>query len=237
MLVDERSFIMLTNVRSRGVTMPGPVPPPAPIPSAVPSTRERILDVAEALFAEQGFAGTSVRDIAAAAGLTAASLYNHFDGKEALYEAVLERGIRPLVVLMQGRAGGEPADETAAELVGAVMEHLRRRPHLPRLISHEALTGGAHLARLARDWVMPLLHYGTAEMKRGPSPWDADEYPLVIAAWIHLLLGHFTMAPLFREVLDEDPLAPRLLERQTRFLQKLARILASGPIRRSAPSR
>ncbi len=43
-----------------------------------PVTRDRILDVAEALFAERGFAGTSVREIAAKADLTAASLYNHF---------------------------------------------------------------------------------------------------------------------------------------------------------------
>src|SRR5262245_4789995 len=95
--IDERSFTVLTNVRSQGRPMPGPVPPP----SATPQTRERILDVAEALFAAHGFAGTSMREIAGAADLTAASLYNHFDGKEALYAAVLERGIRPLVSLMQ----------------------------------------------------------------------------------------------------------------------------------------
>jgi len=47
------------------------------------ATRERILDEAEVLFANSGFAGTSVRDIATAAGLTPASLYNHFSNKNA----------------------------------------------------------------------------------------------------------------------------------------------------------
>jgi len=201
--------------------MPGPVLPPAP-PS--PQTRERILDVAEALFAARGYAGTSMREIASAADLTAASLYNHFDGKEALYEAVLERGIRPLVLLMQGRAAGAADGDSAAAVVGEVMEHLRTRPHLPRLIQLEVLT---------RDWVRPLLEYGVAEMKRESAPWDPEEYPLVIAAWIHLVIGHFTMAPIFREALDEDPLSPRLLEGQTRFLQKLARILTSSAPRRA----
>ena len=209
--------------------MPGPVQPALPSPQ----TRERILEVAEALFAARGFAGTSMRDIAGAADLTAASLYNHFEGKEALYAAVLERGIRPLVLLMQGRAAQEEDDDNAAALVGEVMEHLRTRPHLPRLIQLEVLTGGEHLVRLARDWVRPLLEYGVAEMKRERAPFDPDEYPLVIAAWIHLILGHFTMAPIFREALDEDPLAPRLLERQTRFLQKLARLLSSSAPRRA----
>lgn len=210
--------------------MPGPVLPPAP-PSAL--TRERILDVAEALFATQGYAGTSMREIAGAAHLTAASLYNHFEGKEALYGAVLERGIRPLVLLMQARAAGEPGGESAAAVVAEVMEHLRTRPHLPRLIQLEVLTGGEHLARLARDWVRPLLEYGVAEMKRESASWEPEEYPLVIAAWIHLVIGHFAMAPVFREALDEDPLSPRVFERQTRFLQKLARILASGGTRRA----
>lgn len=209
--------------------MPGPVQPALPSPQ----TRERILDVAEALFAARGFAGTSMRDIAGAADLTAASLYNHFEGKEALYAAVLERGIRPLVLLMQSRAAQEEDDDNAAALVGEVMEHLRTRPHLPRLIQLEVLTGSEHLVRLARDWVRPLLEYGVAEMKRERAPFDPDEYPLVIAAWIHLILGHFTMAPIFREALDEDPLAPRLLERQTRFLQKLARLLSSSAPRRA----
>jgi TetR/AcrR family transcriptional regulator len=214
--------------------MPGP-PVPHPAAPAI-QTRDRILDVAEALFAERGFAGTSVRDIAAAAGLTAASLYNHFEGKEALYDAVLERGIRPLVLLMQTRAGGrDPVGENAPLLVGEVMDHMRRHPHLPRLIQHEALTGGVHVVRLAREWVRPLLEYGSAEMKRGPSPWEADEIPLVIAAWIHLVVGHFTMAPLFREIFDEDPLGPHALEGQTRFLQKLARVLSRAGNRRDAP--
>jgi AcrR family transcriptional regulator len=228
--IDERSFTLLTNVRS---SRSRPVPGPVPAPQQSQQTRERILDVAEALFAAHGFAGTSMRDIAGQAELTAASLYNHFDGKEALYAAVLERGIRPLVLLMQSRATAESGADAAAALVAEVMEHLRTRPHLPRLIQLEVLTGGELLTKLARDWVRPLLEYGVAEMKREAAPWDPDEYPLVIAAWIHLVIGHFTMAPIFREALDEDPLAPRLLEKQTQFLQKLARLLASSPKRRA----
>ena len=62
------------------------------------STRDIILDAAERRFAERGFAGVSVREIAADAGLkNQASLYHHFKNKRALYEAVLARGLHPLI--------------------------------------------------------------------------------------------------------------------------------------------
>lgn len=196
---------------------------PGPTPAV---TRDRILDVAEALFAERGLAGVSMRDLAARAGLTPASLYNHFSGKDALYESVLERGMRPLLELMREQAAREPGPDAIGTTLGAVMDHLARRPHLPRLIHHETLDGGVHLMRLGRGWIRPLLEQGLAEMERDPaSPWDRDELPLAIAAWLNLILGHFSTAPLVREVLGEDPLAPAAIERQTRFLRKLAGLL------------
>ena len=82
--------------------------PSEPAPADSESTPERLLDVAERLFAEKGYAGTAVRDIARAAGLTAPSLYNHFDGKQALYEAVLARGVQPLVELNRQLDTGRP---------------------------------------------------------------------------------------------------------------------------------
>ncbi len=190
------------------------------------ATRDRILDRAEALFAERGLAGTSMRDIAARSGLTAASLYNHFQGKQALYEAVLERGIHPLLELMGELAAREQTPDAADAVIGAVMEHLARRPHLPRLIHRESLAGGEHLTRLAREWIQPLMSLGLMEMKREThTPWEPEEHPRVIAAWIHLIFGHFAMAPLIREVTGEDPLSPEGLKRQTTFLRKLARML------------
>ena len=51
-------------------------------------TREKILDEALTLFSEKGFEGTAVRDIASAVGITASSLYKHFESKDAIFEAI-----------------------------------------------------------------------------------------------------------------------------------------------------
>src|SRR6185369_11860127 len=76
------------------------------------STRDVILDAAERRFAERGFAGVSVREIASDAGLkNQASLYHHFKNKKALYEAVLERGLAPIIELVSGsQTAGDASD-------------------------------------------------------------------------------------------------------------------------------
>ena len=54
------------------------------------SNRERILEAAILLFSERGFSAVSQREIAAAVGIKAASLYNHFPSKEAILEEIVE---------------------------------------------------------------------------------------------------------------------------------------------------
>ncbi len=194
-----------------------------------PVTRERILDTAEACFAERGFAGTTVRDIAGAVGLTPAALYNHFEGKEALYEAVLERGIKPLIEVLEGLAASEPGPDAIAATLDGVMGHFARRPNVARLIYHEAVTGGSVLVPLARAWIQPLLATALGEMKREKdSPWSEEDHRRLVTLWVQLVVGHFAVAPLVAELLGEDPLASASIERQTRFLHKLSRLLMAG---------
>jgi AcrR family transcriptional regulator len=75
-------------------------------------TRARILDVALQLFAEQGYAGTSIRDIAERLGMTKSSLYYHFASKEDLLDAL----VGPLLVgLRQLAADASAAHPRAAD--------------------------------------------------------------------------------------------------------------------------
>jgi AcrR family transcriptional regulator len=60
------------------------------IGSSAVDTRVRILDAARALFADRGYAGTSMRDLADALGMTKAALYYHFPGKADILLALVE---------------------------------------------------------------------------------------------------------------------------------------------------
>ncbi len=55
------------------------------------STKRALVDVAEQLFAEKGYAGTSLDAIVSGARVTKGALYHHFSGKQALFESVFER--------------------------------------------------------------------------------------------------------------------------------------------------
>lgn len=52
-------------------------------------TRQAILDAALTLFAQKGYFGTTLRDVASAVGVRESALYNYFPGKEALFDALL----------------------------------------------------------------------------------------------------------------------------------------------------
>jgi AcrR family transcriptional regulator len=79
------------------------------------SSRDKILEVAEALFARRGFAGVGMREVAEAAGLGKSSLFHHFRSKVQLYLAVLERVLgrladRQTAVLSQSLPPAEKLD-------------------------------------------------------------------------------------------------------------------------------
>jgi len=64
--------------------------------------REQLLEVGRKLFADKGFEGTTVEEIAAKAGVSKPVVYEHFGGKEGLYAVVVDREIRALLDVITG---------------------------------------------------------------------------------------------------------------------------------------
>ena len=84
------------------------------------STRERLLDAAERLFAERGFEGASIRAVTDAAGVSVSSANYHFGSKEELLHATLRRRVEPLnrerlarLDALEAAAGPKPLDVEA----------------------------------------------------------------------------------------------------------------------------
>ncbi|MGO1318374.1 MAG: TetR/AcrR family transcriptional regulator [Cellulomonadaceae bacterium] len=72
--------------------------------------REQLLSVSRTLFAEKGFEGTSIEEIAARANVSKPVVYEHFGGKEGVYAVVVDREVEALTSALTGalEAGGHP---------------------------------------------------------------------------------------------------------------------------------
>jgi TetR/AcrR family transcriptional regulator len=82
-------------------------------------TRAAVLDAAERLFAEEGFAATSVRDISTASGISHPLIHHHFGSKEELYAAVKRR-------LVEGYARRFPRAARSVNRPVSVRAEMRR---------------------------------------------------------------------------------------------------------------
>ena len=112
-----------------------------------PTSREKLLDHAEALFAEQGVGAVSLRAINAAAGLSPAALHYHFGTKAVLVEAIL---LRRMPVLMARRGALLDALATSTEAIDApaVIDAFLRP--LIELVVEEPEAGRRYVRFLAR---------------------------------------------------------------------------------------
>lgn len=89
-------------------------------------TREQLLDAAERVFRERGVAGSSLAEVASAAGVTRGAVYWHFRDKADLYEAMCERATLPLETMLADAGAATHADPLATlrELALAALTRL-----------------------------------------------------------------------------------------------------------------
>ncbi|MEO8503461.1 MAG: CerR family C-terminal domain-containing protein [Acidobacteriota bacterium] len=143
-----------------------------PIDSST-QTRQRLLDASEALFAERGFRGASVRDITQAAACNLASVNYHFGGKSNLYREVI---MRRLTELRAGRLGA----------VDGAMQRAETEPTVELLLRSFTIAFLEPLVQSSagRRWVNLM----SREMLDPQLPRDMFRTEMVLP--IHQALGH-----------------------------------------------
>jgi AcrR family transcriptional regulator len=91
------------------------------------TTRDRLLDAAERLFAEHGFQATTMRTVTTEAAANIAAVNYHFGSKQALLEAVVHRALGPVVEERNMRLAALPVEPTVEEIVDAIISPLIER--------------------------------------------------------------------------------------------------------------
>ena len=197
-----------------------------PLKDAVPSTAERILDAAEDLFAEKGYSATSLGDVADRVGIRSPSLYNHFRNKEALYQAVLERLLeqfsRPLQEMAQSQ---EVSQDRVLQWLDTIVRQHQANPNLARLLQHAALSGGPHTNELIERLFRPMFQPAEPVLGEDTGNWGVlyrqGLQPWAVMAFNNLVMSYVTMAPMYRDLLGQDPFSEDALEKQLDLIRIL----------------
>ena len=132
-------------------------------------TRQRLLKVARQQFAEKGFAGARVDEIARKAGINKQALYYYFGSKEDLFREALESGYRQFRERDRSiDVLNKPPREALAELIGGTFDDLSHSRELISMVMDENLHKGRHLNSLrVREINAPLLKSLRALLARG----------------------------------------------------------------------
>jgi AcrR family transcriptional regulator len=188
-------------------------------------TAERILDEAESLFADQGFEATSLRQIASRVGIHEPGIYNHFKGKRALYGAVLDRALAPMVEAMQAHMGRTDPIEAHTELPSVMTDLFAAHPKIAALF-HQALRSDDDSVghRLIRNWLDRLFRQGMETLDQmGLPEIDRQDMAIRIIAMFNLTTGYFLSQRAFEILVDGEITDPENIARQKRLLARMVR--------------
>lgn len=176
-----------------------------------PEKRERLIGIARQIFAESGFAGTSLTRIALAAGLSKPALFHHFKNKEGLYEAVLYSTVGGLAqVIGQSNLREGSFDERLCELAGGLADYFGENPDAARLLSQEVINSGPFTAGPGRQQLRVTLQIGVSFVIAGQAAGEfhvEDPARVVLAGAGHVLF-YYGARQATDDILGEDGLSP-----------------------------
>jgi AcrR family transcriptional regulator len=183
-----------------------------------PDTRAEILDAARALFAERGFAGTSIRGIAADAGVDPALVHHYFGTKDDLFVASLQLPVDPRERLAPALVGG--ADGAAERILRVFLEIWDEPENRLGLLglARSVLDGTGE--RLLREGFLPVVLIPIGQALQIDRP--ETRMPLVASQMFGLIM--------IRYVLEVEPVASMSIDQTVAVVGPTIQRYLTGPL-------
>ncbi len=140
--------------------------------------REQLIDISRGIFAERGYDGSSIEEIAARAGVSKPVVYEHFGGKEGLYAVVVDREVRSLLTMVQDALTAGHPRELLEQAAFALLDYIEQTPDGFRILVRDSPIGSASgsFVSIMGDIASRVEHILAAELKsRG---FDAKAAPM-----------------------------------------------------------
>jgi AcrR family transcriptional regulator len=149
--------------------------------------REQLLEIARRLFAERGFDGASVEEIAARAEVSKPVVYEHFGGKEGIYAVVVDREVRQLLEMMRDALTAGHPRELLEQAAFALLDYIEQSSDGFRILVRDSPLGSASgsFVSIISDIASRVEHILVAEFRqRGYDPKNAPMYAQMLVGMV-----------------------------------------------------
>lgn len=188
----------------------------APVTEPRPPARERIVAAGLAVFAEYGFRGARLQEVAERAGIRHPTLLYHFESKEGLYAAVIEAATADWAAeTAKAISTGLRGFPQVAALIEAAFHFFAEHGDFVSIVRREAIEGGHRLEDAMADFLRPFLADAVRFLEREVTegrlrPHDPLELMQICYGSV---LTYFSDARFRARLVDEDPLGAAARER------------------------
>jgi AcrR family transcriptional regulator len=149
--------------------------------------REQLIEISRALFAERGYDGTSIEEIAARAEVSKPVVYEHFGGKEGVYAVVVDREVRRLLTMMQTALTAGRPRMLLEQAALALLDYIEQSSDGFRILVRDSPIGSASgsFVSIISDIASRVEHILAAEFKsRGYNPKAAPMYAQMLVGMV-----------------------------------------------------